>query len=80
MRSIEVIKSNNESNASLIRRFTKRIQGSGVVKVARKLRYNERTKSELKKKREALKKIAKKDEYERLKKLGKIKDYRANNK
>ncbi|MCX6713542.1 MAG: hypothetical protein NTV48_00345 [Candidatus Vogelbacteria bacterium] len=74
MSAIEVIKSNNESNSSLIRRFTKRIQGSGVVRKARNRRYNERLKSELKKKREALKKLVKRADYERMKKLGKVKD------
>ncbi len=71
--AIEVTKMANESNASLLRRFSKRMQGAGVVRKVRGERFHLRTKSELKKKQDALKKLKKRVEYERLFKLGKLK-------
>lgn len=71
--AIEVTKTTNESNASLLRRFSKRVSGTGLVRKVRGSRFHLRTKSELKKKQDALKKLKKRDEYERLFKLGKLK-------
>jgi ribosomal protein S21 len=68
---IEVNKNNNESNMSLIRRFTRKMQESGIVKKVKSKRYNQRAESKVKIKIGALKKISKKKEYERLFKLGK---------
>ncbi|MEK7614127.1 MAG: hypothetical protein AAB428_00460 [Patescibacteria group bacterium] len=70
--NVEVAKNINESGVNLIRRFTKRIQESGVLNRARATRYNDRPKSKLAKKNSAIKSIAKRIEIERLKKLGKI--------
>jgi hypothetical protein len=70
----EVKRSGSESNANVIRRFTKRVQTAGTIRRARSLRYAERTQSDLKKKVSALKKITKRKEIDKLKKLGKIKD------
>jgi ribosomal protein S21 len=72
--AIEVSKNSNESTASLLRRFSKKVQGSGLVRHIRGTRFSERNKSELKKKQDALKKLARRAEYERLWKLGKIKN------
>lgn len=72
--AIEVVKGGNETSVSVMRRFSKRVTGSGIVRSARNRRYNSRLKSDLKLKREALKRLTKKQNYERLKKLGKIKD------
>jgi len=74
MAEIQVIKTGGESNSSLMRRFSKRVQLSGNIKAARNLRYKQREKSELKKKKEALNRMAKRAHYARLKKLGKLKD------
>ena len=74
MIQVEVIKSNNETPASLIRRFTKRVQESGVVRRAKSLRYNERSKSAYKKKAGALKRIANRKEKDKLRRLGKLED------
>lgn len=72
MIQVEVTKNKTESTQSLIRRFTKKMQGSGLLKKAKKGRYHERPMSEFVKKKNALKKIEKKKEIERLYKLGKI--------
>lgn len=71
---VEVKKGNNESNSSLLRRFSRRIKGAGYINKAKSLKYSSRHKSDLKKKQEALKRITKRTNMDRLKKLGKIRD------
>ncbi len=71
---IEVVKGASETNMSVMRRFSKRVSGTGLIKKTRGSRYHERPKSALKRKNEALKRMVKRVAYERLKKLGKIKD------
>jgi hypothetical protein len=68
----EVKKQGNESGAALVRRFTKRVQGSKALMKVREERYFSRKLSKLKTKRRALVTIAKRKDYDRLKKLGKI--------
>ena len=70
--NVEVQKTENESNASVLRRFTKRLQESGVLKHVRKQRFISRPESKFKKKALAVKRIVKQKEIERLKKLGRI--------
>lgn len=69
--NVEVAKQGNETPASLIRRFSKRMQGAGIVKKVRKIRYAVRDSSSLSRKKRALKRIARFTERERLRKLGK---------
>lgn len=71
---IEVKKSGGESNANVMRRFSKRMQSSGVVKEAKGNRYNKRVQSDYKKHKSAMKRLAKGVTMNRLRKLGKIKD------
>jgi ribosomal protein S21 len=70
--NVEVQKQSNESTTSLIRRFTKRVQGSGVLRRSRKIRYFARPASKYVKKKQALKLIERRTEYEELAKLGKL--------
>jgi ribosomal protein S21 len=70
--NVEVTKNNNENGTNLLRRFTKRVQESGVLRRVRSLRYRQREKTKLGKKRSALVVIGRRAEYERLKKLGKL--------
>lgn len=72
MKRIEVNSNNTESSVTLLRRFSKRVQGSGVLKTARAAGTKLRPLSPLKKKKDALKRIDKRTRYERDKKLGKI--------
>ena len=74
MIQVEVIKSNNETPSSLIRRFTKRVQESGIVRRAKSLRYNQRNLSYYKRKQAALTRISKRKETDKLKRLGKLAD------
>lgn len=69
---IEVRKNTNESNMSLVRRFTRKMQESGIIRKVKSKRYNERIESKVKIKKGTLKRIAKKKDNERLFKLGKI--------
>lgn len=70
--NVQVDKNNNESSANLIRRFTKRVQGAGIINKVRSSRYHTRTKSENVKRVAKLKKLTKKATYEKMLKLGKI--------
>jgi 23S rRNA U2552 (ribose-2'-O)-methylase RlmE/FtsJ len=67
---IEAKKQERETSQSLIRRFTKRVQKSGVLRQARENRYHKRSKSQQMKKRAALRREQLRKEYQRLKKLG----------
>lgn len=70
--NLEIEKNPNENTASLLRRFSKQVRESGIINRARGLRFYERTPSKFKKKEKALKRIAKKQEMEKLRKLGRI--------
>jgi ribosomal protein S21 len=70
---IEVKKNPNENNASVLRRFSRRIQESNIIQKVKGNRYNERKESKLKIKKSALKRMGKRKEMEKLRKLGKIK-------
>jgi len=69
---MEVKRRDNETNASLLACFSKKIKESSVLKQAKAARFSARKLSELKKKQRALKRISKIKETERLRKLGKI--------
>jgi len=73
--NVEVTKTGNENNLNLIRRFTKRVQGSGVLPRVRSIRYSTRKASEYVKKKKALKSIKRKEEVAELIKLGKMVDF-----
>ncbi len=70
---IEVRKNANENNASVLRRFSRKIQESNIIQKVKGSRYNERKESKLKVKKATLKRLGKRKEIERLRKLGKIK-------
>ena len=69
---IEVRNNPNENNGSVLRRFSRRIQESGIIRKVKSNRYNERKESKLKIKKSALRRIVRRTEIEKLKKLGKI--------
>jgi len=71
---IQVTKNSNESPISLLRRFNRKVQDSGIIRRAKSLKYNQRELSFYKRKMAALKKIESRKKIEKLKKLGKIKD------
>jgi ribosomal protein S21 len=72
--NVQVEKNQNESSANVIRRFTKRMQGAGVIPRVRKLRYYTRIKSENVRQKGRLKKLGKAAAYEKELKLGKVQE------
>ena len=70
--NVEVKKNASENALSLIRRFQKRVQESGVLPRVRGIRYNDRPLSELKTKRAKLKKLKNLAKYEDDKRMGKV--------
>ncbi|MFA5936330.1 MAG: hypothetical protein WC822_00450 [Candidatus Paceibacterota bacterium] len=70
---IEVNKNGNENNASMLRRFSRRIQESYIIQKVKGSRYNKRKESKLKVKKATLKHLERRKETEKLRKLGKIK-------
>lgn len=68
--SIEVKKRNGENTRSLLRRFSRRIQQSGVLIRARKARFYEKEKSKRERRDSAVRRETIKKEKDKLKKLG----------
>ena len=71
--SIQIEQQTRETSQSLARRFSKRIQQSGILRRAKKIRFRQKEKSKQLKKRTALRKEDLKKEYEKLRKFGKVK-------
>ncbi len=75
MINAEVLKNGNENNVNLIRRFTKKVQGSGVLPRVRSLRYATRKLSPYVRQKKALKTLRKREEIAELIKLGKMTEH-----
>lgn len=73
--NVEVVKSGNENSLNLIRRFTKRVQGSGVLSRIRSIRYSTRKQSEYVKKKKTLKVLKRREEVTELIRMGKMADF-----
>lgn len=69
---IEARKKDRETTESLMRRFSRRIQQSGVLVHARRTRFRNEEKSKREKRQEALYKVKIRKEIDKLKKLGKF--------
>lgn len=72
MQNVAVEKNSNENNTNVIRRFTKRVQESGVLRRVRGIRYKDRNKSKYVTKKKTLKIIRKKEDLQEQIKLGKV--------
>lgn len=72
MINVEVTRNPNENSLNVIRRFTKKVQGSGVLPRVRSVRYHARTLSSYKVKQKTLASIKRKEEIVELIKLGKM--------
>jgi len=72
MINAEVQKSGSENALSTIRKFSRRVQGTGLVKTVRANRYYVRHGSKIVKKKRALKLIKRREEYRQNVKEGKI--------
>lgn len=69
---IEVKKKDRETSESLIRRFSRRVQQSGVLMTARKSRFRKDEKSKLEIRQGAMYRAKVKKVVDRLKKMGKF--------
>ena len=69
---VEVRRGKNESSTALIRRFTRRAQGLGLVRELRDRRYWKRAKSKNVDHKRALISKVRREKYNELVKLGKI--------
>lgn len=69
---VEVKKNPGENNANLLRRFSRKVIESGTVQKVKGGRYSERKPSKLTTKKKAMKKMVRRNEIEKLKKLGKV--------
>lgn len=72
MINASVDRNQNESASSLIRRFTKRVQDAGILPRVRGLRDAKRKLSHYKTKKATLEVIRRREEMEKLSKLGKL--------
>lgn len=72
MINVEVQRNNNESAPNVLKRFTKRVQGAGILNRVRGLRYAERTASPYVKKKRTLKALRRRKERDLQVKLGKV--------
>lgn len=70
--NIDLKRNNHENGVSLIRRFTRKMQESGIIPNVKNNRYSTRPISKLAQKNMRLKNLNKRREIERLKKLGKM--------
>ncbi|MEK7530469.1 MAG: hypothetical protein AAB573_01260 [Patescibacteria group bacterium] len=74
MINVTVAKHGTENSMALIRRFTKRVQGAGIIRRVKGARYIERQKSKMKRKKSAMRRITRKEEYQEKERLGLIKE------
>lgn len=72
MINVEVQRHGNENVGGLMRRFSRKMQSSGVVRKVRGMRYFERALSKTKQKKEALTRITRTDKFLELQKEGRI--------
>lgn len=72
--NVEITRNGTENSVGVIRRFTKKVQGSGILPRVRSIRYNQRELSVYKTKMKTLKSIRRKAEIAELIKLGKMQE------
>ncbi len=71
---IEVKKKDNESVGSLLRRFSRKVQQSGLLLQARSVRFQEKSKSRTERRKSALRRNELSAQRERDRKLGKLEE------
>jgi len=68
--NVQIIRNQKESSFALLKRFQRKVQESGVLPRVRSKRYNQRTPSKIKVKKNRLIKLANQKKYDDLKRLG----------
>ena len=72
--NVEVTKTGNENSINVIRKFSQRMRSTGIIRKVRGRRYWTRSLSPTVKKKQALRRIERSNEYTRMLKEGKISD------
>lgn len=72
--NVSVEKHGTENSMSLIRRFTKRVQGAGIVRRVKGNRYKLRSQSKNRRKNSALVRVAKRAKTLEMEKLGLVQE------
>ena len=70
--NIEVKRGKNENNSSVLKRFTRRVQESGILRTVKGKRYETRTPSSNLRKKNKLVLLEKKTNTQRMIKMGKL--------
>jgi ribosomal protein S21 len=70
--NVEIKKTGNENNITILRKFSKRVQSAGILQRVRSKRYSNRNMSEAVKKKRTLKSILRREEVHELIKMGKL--------
>jgi hypothetical protein len=70
--NVSVVKNGNESSMSLVRRFSKRVLGAGIVRKVKGTRYKLRDVSKNKRRASALRRVEKRAKIEEKERLGLI--------
>ncbi len=70
--NIHVEKTGTENTGAVLRKFTQRMRSSGIVQKMRKVRYRSRPLSPSTRRKEALRKIERREDFEQLIKEGKL--------
>lgn len=71
MINVEVERGGSENSTSILRRFTKKVQGSGILSRVRGIRYKQRNESFYKRKKHTIERLRRKENLEEMIKLGK---------
>ena len=69
--NVKITKGKKDNNANLIKKFTRKVQESGVIPRVKSIRYSERNLSSYVKKNKKLKSLKNKETFEEQVKLGK---------
>ncbi len=72
--AIQIEKQSRETSQSLARRFLRRVKQSGILRRKRKMRFQQREKSPQLKKRVALRREERKQEFQKKVKMGEIQE------
>ena len=71
---VNVEKRDGETNESLLRRFTKKVQSTGLVRTKKEKAFKQVKKNDNKKRKEALAKKQIKEQYDYLRKTGRLEE------
>lgn len=69
---IDVKRKRGESFEAMLRRFSRRVQLSGTMRQARKIRFHDEGKSKTAVRKSALRRLELQKQYDKLKKMGKL--------